>query len=212
MAEQLTIALTKGRILQETLPLLARAGLEPSEDISKSRKLVFESNHPNVRLMILRGADVPTYVRHGVADLGVAGKDTLLEYGEEGLYELLDLNISRCRLMTAAPKDRAPRPAGSPISVASKFVNIARSYYAEQGQAAEIVKLYGALELAPLVGLTDEIVDIVDSGNTLKANGLEPLELITTVSSRLIANKAALKVKYDAISDWQDRLSAAVEA
>lgn len=211
----LTIALTKGRILKETLPLLAAAGLEPIEDIHSSRKLVFETNHKNVELVVLRGADVTTYVRHGVADLGVAGKDMLLEHGSEGLYELLDLGIARCRLMTAAPVRKASESddqnGGQRISVASKFTNIARKHYAERGLNADIIQLYGALELAPIVGLADEIVDVVDTGNTLKANGLEPRELIAEISSRLIANKAALKTKYEQIQAWQDRLAAAVE-
>ncbi len=210
----LTLALTKGRILKETLPLLAAAGLEPVEDISESRKLVFETNHDNIQLLVLRGADVTTYVRHGVADLGVAGKDMLLEYGSEGLYELLDLEIAKCRLMTAAPvQSRSQKDLDTPgqrISVASKFTNIARKHYAERGLNADIIQLYGALELAPIVGLSDEIVDVVDTGNTLKANGLEPRELIADISSRLIANKAALKTKYKAISALQEQLAKAL--
>ncbi len=208
MSTGLTIALTKGRILTETLPLLAAAGIEPQDDIATSRKLIFATNKPDVHLLVLRGADVTTYVRHGVADLGVAGKDMLLEYGCDDLYELLDLNIARCRLMTAGLKD--VKAAGRRRTVASKFVNIAKRYYAEQGVNAEIVKLYGALELAPLVGLTDEIVDIVDTGNTLKANGLQPRELIALVSARLIVNKAAMKMKNSAIQALVARLSAAV--
>lgn len=210
MSTSLTIALTKGRILTETLPLLAAAGIEPHDDIATSRKLIFATNKPDVRLLVLRGADVTTYVRHGVADLGVAGKDMLLEYGCDDLYELLDLNIARCRLMTAGLKDS--KPAGRRRTVASKFVNIAKRYYADQGVNAEIVKLYGALELAPLVELADEIVDIVDTGNTLKANGLQPRELIAPVSARLIVNKAAMKMKHSAIQALVARLSAAVVA
>lgn len=207
----LTLALTKGRILKETLPLLAAAGLEPAEDIDQSRKLVFETNQANVKLLVLRGADVTTYVRHGVADLGVAGKDMLLEYGSDGLYELLDLEIAKCRLMTAGPVNEGESSApGQRISVASKFTNIARKHYAERGLNADIIQLYGALELAPIVGLSDEIVDVVDTGNTLKANGLVPRELIADVSSRLIANKAALKTKYQAISALQKQLANAV--
>ncbi|MFK8021086.1 MAG: ATP phosphoribosyltransferase [Pseudomonadales bacterium] len=216
MMASLTIALTKGRILKETLPLLAAAGLEPIEDIYSSRKLVFETNHKDVELVVLRGADVTTYVRHGVADLGVAGKDMLLEHGSDGLYELLDLGIARCRLMTAAPvrkdaSEAGKENSGQRISVASKFTNIARKHYAERGLNADIIQLYGALELAPIVGLADEIVDVVDTGNTLKANGLEPRELIAEISSRLIANKAALKTKYEQIQAWQERLATAVE-
>lgn len=208
MSTNLTIALTKGRILTETLPLLTAAGIEPQDDIATSRKLIFATNKADVRLLVLRGADVTTYVRHGVADLGVAGKDMLLEYGCDDLYELLDLNIARCRLMTAALADA--KPAGRRRTVASKFVNIAKRYYAEQGINADIVKLYGALELAPLVELSDEIVDIVDTGNTLKANGLQPRELIAPVSARLIVNKAAMKMKHSAIQALVASLSAAV--
>ena len=208
MSASLTIALTKGRILKETLPLLAAAGIEPEDDISTSRKLIFETNIASVRLLVLRGADVTTYVRHGVADLGVAGKDMLLEYGCDDLYELLDLKIARCRLMTAGLQDVIPR--GTRRTVASKFVNIAKRYYAEQGINADIVTLYGALELAPLVGLADEIVDIVDTGNTLKANGLQPRQLIAPVSTRLIVNKAAMKMKHSAIQTLVEQLSTAV--
>lgn len=198
MADPITIALTKGRILKDTLPLLAAAGIEPLDDLSASRKLIFPTNHDNVRLLLLRGVDVPTYVRYGAADMGVSGKDMLLEDGAEDLYEMLDLQIAKCRLMTAAKKGHN-NSQSSRLTVASKFVNIARRYYASQGIQADIIKLYGAMELAPIMGLADEIVDIVDTGNTLKANGLEPKELIAEVSSRLIVNKAALKMKYRTI-------------
>ena len=207
---QITIALTKGRILKETLPLLAAAGLEPLEDISKSRKLIFPTNRKDVRLLILRGVDVPTYVQHGAADMGVAGKDTLLEHSADGIYEPLDLGIARCRLMTAGIKG-AELPRGR-IKVATKFVQSAKRYYAAQGRQADIIKLYGAMELAPLMDLADEIVDIVDTGNTLKANGLEAREAITDISSRLIVNKASMKMKYRPISELIDKLAAAVEA
>ncbi|MEQ8264366.1 ATP phosphoribosyltransferase [Pseudohaliea sp.] len=206
MAGTLTLALTKGRILAETLPLLARAGIEPAEDIDSSRKLVFDSNRPGLRLLVLRGTDVPTYVRHGAADLGVVGKDMLLEQGAEGLYEPLDLGIARCRLMTAAPTGW--RPTGSRVRVATKFVNVARRHFAARGVQADIIKLYGAMELAPTMGLSDLIVDIVDSGNTLRANGLEPLEEIATVSSRLVVNKASLRAAHEPIT----RLLADIEA
>ena len=166
----LVLALTKGRILQETLPLLEQAGIKLAEDHTTSRKLIFDTNRPDLRIMIVRGSDVPTYVEFGSADLGVVGKDLLMEYGEGAFYEPLDLGISRCRLMTAAPKG-AEAPAGR-VKVASKFVNIARRYFAEQGIQTEIIKLNGALELAPSMGLADWIVDIVDSGNTLRANGM----------------------------------------
>ena len=205
---QITIALTKGRILQETLPLLAAAGLEPLEDISKSRKLIFPTNRPDVRLLLLRGVDVPTYVQHGAADMGVAGKDTLLEHATDGIYEPLDLGIARCQLMTAGIKG-AQLPRGR-IKVATKFVQSARRYYAAQGRQADIIKLYGAMELAPLMDLADEIVDIVDTGNTLKANGLEARDTIAQISSRLIVNKASMKMKYRPINSLIEKLSAAV--
>ncbi|MBB3059373.1 ATP phosphoribosyltransferase [Microbulbifer rhizosphaerae] len=205
---QITIALTKGRILQETLPLLAAAGLEPLENISKSRKLIFPTNQQGVRLLILRGVDVPTYVQHGAADMGVAGKDTLLEHVGDGVYEPLDLGIARCRLMTAGIKG-AELPRGR-IKVATKFVQSAKRYYAAQGRQADIIKLYGAMELAPLMELADEIVDIVDTGNTLKANGLEARDTIAQISSRLIVNKASMKMKYQPINALIEKLSAAV--
>ncbi|WP_250464469.1 ATP phosphoribosyltransferase [Microbulbifer litoralis] len=205
---QITIALTKGRILKETLPLLAAAGLEPLEDISRSRKLIFPTNREGVRLLILRGVDVPTYVQHGAADLGVAGKDTLLEHSADGIYEPLDLGIARCRLMTAGIKG-AELPRGR-IKVATKFVHSAKRYYAAQGRQADIIKLYGAMELAPLMDLADEIVDIVDTGNTLKANGLEARETIAPISSRLIVNKASMKMKYRPIDALIEKLAAAV--
>lgn len=190
----ITIALTKGRILAETLPLLETAGIVPECDIASSRKLIFKTNQDAVRLVVLRGSDVPTYVKRGSADLGIAGKDQLMEVGDENLYELLDLDIARCRLMTAAVVGQKPGPGRT--RVATKFTEIARRYYAAQKRQVEIVKLYGAMEVAPLLDLADEIVDIVDTGNTLKANGLEPRELIADISSRLIVNKAAFKIKH----------------
>jgi ATP phosphoribosyltransferase len=205
---QLTIALTKGRILKETLPLLARAGIEPSEDIDASRKLVFATNVSGVRLLVLRGSDVPTYVQYGAADHGVSGKDTLMEHGGDGIYEPLDLGIARCRLMTAAVAGSAP--SAGRIRVATKYVNIARRYYAEQGRQADMIKLYGAMELAPIMALADEIVDIVDTGNTLKANGLEARETIAEISSRLIVNRAAMKKKHQLIQPLLNRLAAAL--
>lgn len=197
MTQALTLALTKGRILQETLPLLKMAGIEPAEDIGKSRKLIFATNHPDLQLVILRGSDVPTYVRHGAADLGVVGKDMLMEFGAEGLYEPLDLGISRCRLMTAGFSESRSTP--SKLRVATKFTRIARQHYAGRGIQAEIIKLYGAMELAPLMDLADEIVDIVDTGNTLRANGMQPLEHIADISSRLVVNKAAMRTRNSAI-------------
>jgi ATP phosphoribosyltransferase len=208
MNSPLTIALTKGRILKETLPMLAQAGIEPLEDVSRSRKLIFETNRPDVRMIIIRGTDVPTYVRHGAADIGVVGKDVLLEHGAEGLYEPLDLGIARCRLMTAGPVGW--QGGGARIRVASKFANITRRYFAEQGVHADVIKLYGAMELAPLMDLADLIVDIVDTGNTLRANGMEPLDEIASISSRLIVNKAAMRSRYDIISEVIERLSGVV--
>jgi ATP phosphoribosyltransferase len=210
MTDSITIALTKGRILKETLPLLARAGVEPLEDIHSSRKLVFETSAPGVRLLVIRGTDVPTYVRHGAADVGVVGKDVLLEHGAEGLYEPLDLGIARCRLMTAAPVGW--EPGAGRIRVATKFVNIARRHFARKGVQADVIKLYGAMELAPLMNLADLIVDIVDTGNTLRANGMEPLEEIASVSSRLIVNKAAMRSSHLGIQGLVDALADAVEA
>lgn len=209
MAQGLTIALTKGRILKETLPLLAEAGIEPLEDIASSRKLIFDTSQPDVRLVVLRGSDVPTYVRLGAADVGVSGKDMLLESGGAGLYEPLDLGIARCRLMTAGLVGK-PLPPGR-VRVATKFVNIARQHFAERGIQADIIKLYGAMELAPLMDLADLIVDIVDTGNTLRANGMEPRELIAHVSSRLVVNKAAMKCKHESVQALVARLRAAVE-
>ena len=212
---KLVIALTKGRILEEVLPLFEQAGIVPAEDIFSSRKLIFATSLDNVKLMIIRGSDVPTYVEFGSADMGVVGKDLILEYGGEGFYEPLDLKLATCRLMTAAPKGAdldSLQQSRSRLRVATKFINIARRYFAEQGRQIELIKLNGALELAPSLGLADAIVDIVDSGKTLKANGLEPLELITDVSSRVIVNKASLKIKNSAIREILGKLKAAVEA
>lgn len=202
----ITIALSKGRIFEETLPLLAAAGIVPAEDPEKSRKLIIGTNRDDVRVVIVRASDVPTYVQYGAADLGIAGKDVLLEHGAESLYEPLDLNIARCRLMTAAHKD-AP-PLSGRIRVATKYVKIAQRYFANQGIQAEIIKLYGSMELAPLVGLADCIVDLVETGNTLKANDLEPRELIMHISSRLVVNKAAMKMKNRAIVDLLNQFEA----
>jgi ATP phosphoribosyltransferase len=204
----LTLALTKGRILKETLPLLAHAGIEPREDISSSRKLVFPTTDPRVQLLIMRGVDVPVYVRYGAADAGVVGKDTLLEQGADGLYEPLDLHIAPCRLMTAAPVGF--RMPARRLRVATKFVNVARAYFAHRGLQVELIKLYGAMELAPAMQLADMIVDIVDTGNTLRANGLEPLEEIASVTSRLIVNKAAMRGTGGGLASLVDGLAAAV--
>lgn len=208
MTQPLTIALTKGRILKETLPLLAEAGIAPLEDISASRKLIFPTNHADIQLVVLRGSDVPTYVRYGAADMGVSGKDMLLENDGADLYEPLDLGIARCRLMTAGLKDR-PLPKRR-VRVATKFVNVAKRYFAERGVQADIIKLYGAMELAPLMDLADLIVDIVDTGNTLKANGMAPIDLIADISSRLVVNKASLKCKHAQVQRVIEQLRAAV--
>lgn len=200
----LTIAVSKGRIYEEALPLLAEAGITPVEDPQKSRKLILQTSRSDVQLVIIRATDVPTFVEYGAADLGIAGKDVLMEHGAESLYEPLDLGIAGCRLMTAA-RVGAPAISGR-IRVATKYVRIAQDYFAGLGVQAEIIKLYGSMELAPLVGLADCIVDLVDTGNTLKANGMEPRELISNITSRLVVNKAAMKMKHQAIQALIDQL------
>ncbi len=205
---QITIALTKGRILKETLPLLKKIGLEPVDDVFTSRKLLFLTNQENIRILILRGSDVPTYVQFGKADIGIAGKDGLLEHQGDGYYEPLDLGIARCKLMTAAPVGY--QPADGKLRVATKYTKVAREYYAQQGKQIDLIKLYGAMELAPIMDLADEIVDIVDTGNTLKANGLEAREMITEISSRVIVNKASMKTKFPEIKDILTALEAVV--
>ena len=195
---QITIALTKGRILKETLPLLARAGIVPAEDVFTSRKLVFATNRDNVRLIILRGSDVTTYVQYGAADLGVAGKDMLLEHQGDGYYEPLDLGIARCKLMTAVPVGTTQQH--SRLRVATKYINVAREYYAQQGRQADLIKLYGAMELAPILDLT------------LRANGLEARDEIAEISSRLIVNKASMKTKFTQVQSIVDALREAVES
>jgi ATP phosphoribosyltransferase len=208
-AETLTIALTKGRILKETLPLFEGAGIVPLDDIATSRKLIFSTTHESVKFVLLRGSDVPTYVRHGAADMGVVGKDILMEFGDEGLYEILDLEIARCRLMTAG-LDGAQQKTSAKIRVATKFVNVAREHYSLRGLQPNIIKLYGAMELAPIMRLADEIVDIVDTGNTLKANGMVPREHIADISSRLIVNKASMRTRNPIISTLLESISDAV--
>lgn len=205
----LTIALSKGRILDETLPLFAKAGIVPLEDINQSRKLIFATSDEHVRLLILRASDVPTYVEHGAADIGVAGKDVLMEY-DAHVYELIDLNIAKCRLMTAGVADKAL--PNRRLRIATKYVNVARQYFASQGQQVDVIKLYGSMELAPLVGLGDLIVDVVDTGNTLRANGLVPMEEICQVSSRLIANPVSYKRKLSQLSPILEILEQAVSA
>jgi ATP phosphoribosyltransferase len=208
MSETLTIALSKGRIFKETLPLLAHADIFPLDDPEISRKLILDTNHENIKLVIIRATDVPTYVQYGAADIGVAGKDVLMEHGGEGLYEPLDLGIARCRLMTAGPVD--DKPVSGHLRVATKFVNTARRFYADKGIQVEVIKLYGSMELAPLVGLADRIVDVVDTGKTLKANGLTPLEHIADISSRLIVNKASMKMKHQRVKSLINQIAEAV--
>lgn len=206
----LTLALSKGRILKDTLPLLKQAGIELLEDPEASRKLIFPTSRADVQIIILRATDVPPYVQHGAADLGVAGKDVLMEHGGDGLYEPLDLGIANCKLMVAAKKD-AQFPPGKRLRVATKFTNLARRYFASQGRQVDIIKLYGSMELAPLMGLADCIVDVVDTGNTLRANGLEPTELIdANISSRLVINRASLKTRHAEISQLIEQLEQAV--
>ncbi|WP_320827392.1 ATP phosphoribosyltransferase [Reinekea sp.] len=208
-AESITIALSKGRILKETLPLFAAAGIEPLEDVHTSRKLIFETTQPNVNFIIIRAVDVPTYVEYGVADLGVSGKDVLMEHGADEMYELLDLNIAKCKLMTAKMNDLT-LPAGR-LKVATKYINVARRYFANQGRQVDLIKLYGGMELAPIMNLADVIVDIVDTGNTLKANGLAPDEFIADISSRLVASRLALKMKDETIKPLVALLAAAIQ-
>ncbi|GAB6041757.1 ATP phosphoribosyltransferase [Endothiovibrio diazotrophicus] len=198
----LIIALSKGRIFDETAPLLAAAGIEPEEAPGSSRKLIVGTNLPDVKLLVVRASDVPTYVQHGAADLGVAGKDVLLEHGGEGLYEPLDLKIAKCKLMVAGHADptQAP-PVEGRMRIATKYIHTTRRYFAERGEQVEVIKLYGSMELAPLVGLAHRIVDVVDTGNTLRANGLEPQEHIMDISSRLIVNKASMKMKHARIKE-----------
>ncbi|MBV6447245.1 ATP phosphoribosyltransferase [Nitrosomonas sp.] len=209
----ITIALSKGRIFEDTAPLLKAAGIEALDDPEASRKLILATNRANVRLVIVRASDVPTYVQYGAADLGIAGKDVLLEHGGAGLYQPLDLNIARCRMMVAVPDgfdyDSAVRQ-GARLRIATKYVQTAREHFAAKGVHVDLIKLYGSMELAPLVGLADAIVDLVSSGNTLKANNLKAVEEIMPISSRLIINQAALKLKRDAIQPVLDAFSAAV--
>jgi ATP phosphoribosyltransferase len=199
----LTIAVSKGRIYDDALPLLEEAGIIPIDNPKTSRKLILRTTKDDVNLVIIRATDVPTFVEYGAADMGIAGKDVLLEHGAESLYEPLDLGIAKCRLMTAMPVG-APEIKGR-IRVATKYVKTAQQYFASIGVQADIIKLYGAMELAPLVGLADCIVDVVDTGNTLKANGLEARELITHISSRLVVNKASMKMKHQVIQALLDQ-------
>ncbi len=210
----ITLALSKGRIFEETLPLLKAAGIEVSEDPEKSRKLIIGTNRDDVRVIIVRATDVPTYVQFGAADLGVAGKDVLDEHGGDGLYQSLDLNIARCRLCVAAPKgfdyQRAVRQ-GNRLRVATKYVKAAREHFADKGVHVDLIKLYGSMELAPLVGLADAIVDLVSSGGTLRANNLVEVEEIGSISSRLVVNQAALKLKHEGLQPLIDAFASAVK-
>jgi ATP phosphoribosyltransferase len=206
--DSLTIALSKGRIFKQALPLLAHAGIHPLDDPETSRKLILDTDHQRVRLLIIRASDVPTYVQYGAADLGVAGKDVLMEHCGEGLYEPLDLKIARCRMMVAGLPGTDLGSAR--LRVATKYVRSAERYFAARGKQVEIIKLYGSMELAPLVGLSDLIVDLVESGSTLKANGLVSLERVADISSRLVVNKAAWKMKHRSVTSLIDALRAAV--
>ncbi len=197
MSQELTIALTKGRVLADELGLLSKAGVEPLEDPTSSRKLIFDTNHADIKIMVLRGMDVATYVDHGIADVGMSGKDVLLEHAGTGYYEPLDIGLGRCSLMVAGLVDEKELPAR--LRIATKFTNTAKRYYAERGVQVDIIKLYGAMELAPVTGLAHRIVDIVETGNTLKANGLEAMELITEISTRLIVNTTAYKTKFEQV-------------
>lgn len=201
MSEGLTLALSKGRILEEALPLLAAGDIHPEEDPQTSRRLTFATNRADLRLLVIRATDVPTFVGHGAADVGIAGKDVLMESGDDGVYEPLDLGIARCRLMVAGRPDAPLERDDRPLRVATKYVESTRRYFAARGQQVELIKLYGSMELAPLVGLADVIVDLVATGGTLKANGLAPLAPISEISSRLIVNKAAMKLKHRAVRD-----------
>jgi len=208
MTEQLTIALSKGRIYKDTLPLLEAAGIVPLEDPSKCRKLIIPTNHKHIRLLIVRATDAPTYVSHGAADIGVAGKDVLMEAPSDNLYELLDLKIAKCKLMVAGPIN--PKPVGHRLKIATKYIKSAQQYYASIGQQVDLIKLYGSMEIAPLIDLADKIVDLVDTGNTLKANGLVPEEHITDISSRLIVNEHAYKTKFAQINDIVEKFKSAI--
>jgi len=231
MSSNITIAISKGRIFKDALPLLAALDIYPVEAPETTRKLILETNRPDVKIIIVRATDVPTYVEYGAADIGIAGKDVLLEYsvsasggnglGGYGLYEPLDLKIAQCKMVVAEPEKVEPgeikpgetgnREHGGRKRVATKYVNIARNYFASQGKQVEIIKLYGSMELAPVLGLADQIVDLVDTGNTLKANGLVVVETITDISSRLIVNKAAMKMKNNLIKPMIEKLTELVE-
>ncbi|HNP25712.1 MAG TPA: ATP phosphoribosyltransferase [Nitrosomonas sp.] len=210
----ITIALSKGRIFDDTAPLLEAAGILAQDDPEASRKLIIATNRDNVRLVIVRASDVPTYVQYGAADLGIAGKDVLLEHGGDGLYQPLDLNIARCRMMVAVPDgfdyESAVRQ-GARLKIATKYLQTAREHFADKGVHVDLIKLYGSMELAPLVGLADAIVDLVSTGSTLKANNLHAVEEIMPISSRLIVNQAALKLKRKTIQPILNAFSDAIK-
>ena len=209
MNQNVTLAVAKGgRILSAQLELLAKIGVEPLDDMKTSRKLIFDTNRENLQLVLLRGADVATYVEHGIADLGMTGKDSLLEHGEEGYYQPLDLKIGQCRIMVAGLRDEPPLP--NRLKIATKYEKTAKQFYAEKGIQVDVIKLYGAMELAPITGLAHRIVDIVETGNTLKANGLVTLEHITDISTQLIVNKVSMKMKHRKMQNMIDELSAVV--
>ena len=211
----ITLALSKGRIFEESLPLLKAAGIEVLEDPEKSRKLILETRDAQVRVVLVRASDVPTYVQYGGADLGVTGLDTLIEHGSQGLYQPLDLKIAKCRVSVAVRSDFDYESAvrqGSRLKVATKYVAIAREFFAAKGVHVDLIKLYGSMELAPLTGLADAIVDLVSTGNTLKANNLVEVERIMDISSRLVVNQAALKLKQGEIRRIIDAFDGAVAA
>ena len=211
---QITIALSKGRIFEETLPLLKTAGIVPQGDPETSRKLIIGTSRPDVRLIIVRASDVPTYVQYGAADLGIAGLDVLLEHNGAGLYQPIDLCIARCRMMVAVPDGfdyAAAVRRGARLRVATKYIQTAREHFAAKGMHVDLIKLYGSMELAPLTGLADAIVDLVSSGNTLKANHLTAVEEICAISSRLIVNRAALKLRHALLQPLLDTFASAVD-
>lgn len=211
----ITLALSKGRIFEETLPLLAAAGIEVSEDPEKSRKLILGTNRPDVRVVLVRATDVPTYVQHGGADIGVAGKDTLIEHGGANLYQPLDLKIAKCRMSVAVPSGFDYAGAvkrGARIRVATKYTSIASDHFANKGVHVDLIKLYGSMEFAPLIGMADAIVDLVSTGNTLKANNLVEVEEIMQISSRLVVNQASLKLKRERIRQMIEAFESAIPA
>jgi ATP phosphoribosyltransferase len=209
----LTVALSKGRILDQTLPLFDAIGIRPSEDVSRSRKLIIGTNRDDLRFLLIRASDVATYVQFGAADAGIVGKDLLMEHGGEGLYELVDLNIARCRMVVAEPEQLAKSDnpnAWTHLRIATKYPNITRKHFSDKGIQTEIIKLYGSMELAPLVGLADRIVDLVDTGDTMLANGLVEVERIADVSSRLVVNRASMKLKSSPLNALVEALRGAV--